>query len=461
MTPTMTTYRKGRATFTLSLAIVCGLAISPAGCSPDRILSVEDPDIINPSNVQSPAGAEAVRLGALSRFNGATSGDESFFLYGGLFSDEWINGDSFIARQEIDQRVITIENNFLTAANRQIHRTRLAAQQAVALLREYSPTSPAWQVGEMLMIQAYVINLLAEHLCDGLIISDVVDGREVYGDPMTTAAAFELALGLVNEGLTSVTGSTSNDVRVRHSLALTKGRILTNLNRHSEAATAVAAIPTSFQYVNYHSQTTWSNAFWTWNKNSRRYSVSDNEGINGLNFASANDPRVPVCAGGDAACKAIGVTNSVRDDLTGPFMVLMTWPNREDPIAIMQGVDARMIEAEAQLKAGQAGAALATLNGARASVAGLEPLADAGSADARLKQLFRERAFWQYSRGYRTGDLRRLIRQYGQTQATVFPTGAWHKGGNYGTDVDMPVPQAEQNNPNLGITLQTCMNRGA
>ena len=457
----MTTYRKGRATFIVSLATVGGLALFPAGCSPDKILDVQDPDIINPSNVQSPAGAEAVRLGALSRFNGATSGDESLFLLGGLFSDEWINGDSFIARQEIDQRVITIENTFLTAANRQLHRTRLAAQQAVALLREYSPTSSGWQVGEMLMVQAYVINIMAEHMCDGLIISDVVDGREEYGEPITTAAAFERALGLADEGLTSVTGSTSNDLRVRNALTLTKGRILTNLNRHTEAAAAVSGIPTSYQYVHYHSQTTWSNMFWTWNKNSRRYSVSDREGTNGLDFASAMDPRVPVCAGNDAACRTIGVTNSVRDDLTGPFMVLMTWPNREDPIAIMQGVDARMIEAEAQLKGGQAATALATLNAARATMAGLEPLTDAGTAEARLDQLFRERAFWQYSRGYRTGDLRRLIRQYGRTQATVFPTGTWHKGGNYGTDVDMPVPQAEQNNPNLGITLQTCMSRGA
>ncbi|HSG07794.1 MAG TPA: hypothetical protein VLA36_05540 [Longimicrobiales bacterium] len=457
----MTTYRKGQATFLMSLAIMGGLTVFTASCSPDDILSVEDPDIINPSNVQSAAGADAVRLGALSRFNGATSGDESLFLLGGLFADEWINGDSFIARQEIDQRVITIENTFLTAANRQLHRTRLAAQQAVALLREYSLTAPGWQLGEMFMIQAYVINLMAEHMCDGLIISDVVDGREVYGEPMTTTAAFEMALSLTNEGLTAVTASTTNDVRVRNALALTKGRILTNLNRHAEAAVAVAGIPTSYQYVNYQSQTTWSNAFWTWNKNSRRYSVSDSEGTNGLDFASANDPRVPVCAGNDAACKTIGVTRSVRDDLTGPFMVLMTWPNREDPIAIMQGVDARMIEAEAQLKAGQAETALATLNGARSTVAGLEPLTDLGTADGRLQQLFRERAFWQYSRGHRTGDLRRLIRQYGKSQATVFPTGAWHKGGNYGTDVDMPVPQAEQNNPNLGITLQTCMSRGA
>ena len=456
--------KRGRATSLLSLAMVAGLVVLAANCSPDGLLSVEDPDIINPSNVQSAAGAEAVRLGALSRFNGATSGatgqDESLFLLGGLFSDELINGDSYIARQEIDQRVITAENTFLTAANRQLHRARLSAQQAVELIRQYNLSAPGWHVGEMFMIQAYTINLMAEHLCDGLIISDVVDGREVYGKPMTTAAAFERALGLANEGLATITANTSNDVRVRNALALLKARILVNLNRHAEAATGVAVIPTNWQYVNYQTQTTWSNVWWMLMANARRYSVGDVEGINGMNFASAKDPRVPVCAGGDAACKTIGVNNTVRDDLGTPFLVLMKWPTREGTIAIMQGVDARMIEAEAQLKAGNPGASLATLNAARATI-GMTPLADAGTPEARLSQLFRERAFWQYGRGYRVGDLRRLIRQYGRTENTVFPTGAWHKGGNYGTDVDMPVPQAEQNNPNLGITTQTCMSRGA
>ena len=77
-----------------------------------------------------------------------------------------------------------------------------------------------------------------------------------------------------------------------------------------------------------------------------------------------------------------------------------------------------------------------------------------------MDQLFRERAFTLYGRGTRTGDMRRLIRQYGRNAETVFPTGAWHKGGNYGTDVNFPLPQAEQNNPEVGLGT-TCINRNA
>jgi hypothetical protein len=451
---------RGRAASSVSLAVTAALAAFTFACTPSEILEIEDPDIINPSNVESAAGANAVRLGALSRFNGATVGDESLFFYGGLFADEWINGDSFIYRQEIDQRIITQENTFTLAANRQVYRVRLSAKQAIELLKKYDPTAPGWYLGEMYMVSAYVTNILAEQFCDGLVISDVVDGKEVYGKQITTQAAFELALTEVNNGLAAVTGSTAADVRVRHALALTKGRILTNLSRHAEAATAVAGIPTNYAYISYQGQTTWSNAFWSWNLNSRRYSVGEKEGTNGMDFVSAKDPRVPVCAGGDAACKAIGVTNTVRDDLTGPFNVLMLWTTRDIQIPIMQGVDARMIEAEAALKAGSAANALTILNAARATKTGLTPLADAGTADARLAQLFRERAFWQYGRGYRMGDMRRLVRQYGKNQTQVFPTGPWHKGGNYGTDVNMPLPQAEQNNPEVGLGT-TCINRNA
>ena len=438
-------------------------ALSMTSCGPTEFLEVEDPDIIPPEETRSAVGAHGVRTGALARLNTATSGlpsggSESLFLLGGLFADEWINGDSFIARQEVDQRVVTVENTFLTTANRNLHRARLSAEQALELLAEFDPNAPAWQVAEMHFVQAFVVNILAEHYCDGLVFSTLVNGIEQYGSPITTTAAFELALDHAENGLALTFGTTANDLRVRHALQVIRGRILLNLNRPADAATAVAGVPTTFQYVMRHSETTNQNAFWSFNNNARRYSVGNNEGTNGLNFATANDPRVPVCMGGDAACRAIGVTQTRRDDLGQPIHVQRIWPTRTDSVAILIGVEARLIEAEAQLRAGDTTASLATLNAARATVTGLAPLTDAGSTAARQNQLFRERAFWLFGRGTRVGDLRRLIRQYGRTPNTVFPTGTWHKGGNYGTDVNVPVPQAEENNPNLE---QACLSRNA
>jgi hypothetical protein len=118
-----------------------------------------------------------------------------------------------------------------------------------------------------------------------------------------------------------------------------------------------------------------------------------------------------------------------------------------------------MIEAEAQQAAGDPSSAVATLNAARTTVTGLAPLTDPGTPGAEIDQIFRERAFWFFSTGHRLGDLRRLIRQYQRSADSVFPTGSWHKGGNYGGDVNIPVPQAELNNPNVPAAL--CTDRNA
>jgi hypothetical protein len=75
------------------------------------------------------------------------------------------------------------------------------------------------------------------------------------------------------------------------------------------------------------------------------------------------------------------------------------------------------------------------------------------AAAARIDPQFRERAFWLFSTGHRLGGLRRLIRQYTRSASNVFPTGVFPKGGSDGPDVNFPVTQAEENNPNFTACL--------
>jgi hypothetical protein len=86
---------------------------------------------------------------------------------------------------------------------------------------------------------------------------------------------------------------------------------------------------------------------------------------------------------------------------------------------------------------------------ARGITGTLAPLPAAGSSAAQVDQLFKERAYWLFLTSHRLGDLRRLVTQYNRGAETVFPTGTYHKSGTYGTDVNSPVPQAEENNPNF------------
>jgi len=72
--------------------------------------------------------------------------------------------------------------------------------------------------------------------------------------------------------------------------------------------------------------------------------------------------------------------------------------------------------------------------------------------------MFSERAFWLFGTGHRLGDLRRLVRHYGRAAESVFPTGAYFKGGVYGSDVNLPIPLEESNNP---LAQTGCLDRRA
>jgi hypothetical protein len=121
-----------------------------------------------------------------------------------------------------------------------------------------------------------------------------------------------------------------------------------------------------------------------------------------------------------------------------------------------------LIEAEAKLQTDVPGM-MTILNALRASPQTLGPLSvpvmpaltTPATKDLAISLFFREKAFWQFGRGMRLGDLRRLIRQYARTEDTVFPTGKFHKAGgsSYGTDVNLPVTDNERQNPNFAGCL--------
>jgi hypothetical protein len=123
---------------------------------------------------------------------------------------------------------------------------------------------------------------------------------------------------------------------------------------------------------------------------------------------------------------------------------------------VASGVDARLIEAEGFLRANDIPNMMAVLNALRAAPQNLGAFSSPVMAlaapvtptDARAL-LFREKAFWTFGRGQRLGDLRRLVRQYQLPANQVYPVGKYFKGGDYGNDVTLPVPQAEFNNPNF------------
>jgi len=249
------------------------------------------------------------------------------------------------------------------------------------------------------------------------------------------------------------------------------------LNQYAAAAQSVAGIATSFRYQHTFSLTTSSNIIWSQGLSQRRYGVADsidgnNRDIlvrNAIPFYSAKDPRVPVIDS-KYSVDAQGRPAPLLGQDGGTVVRTTALYDRLTPIDVVNGTDARLIEAENQLKNNDVTGWLATLNGLRnganrvtgigtvtLSATALPNLADPGTPEARVSLLFREKAFWTFARGQRLGDLRRLVRQYGRAATNVFPEGVHFKAGNYGSDVNLPVVTDEANNPNF----KQCTDRNA
>ena len=445
-------------------ALLC-LLLPIASCDrlQNDLLEAPDPDIIPPGAVNSPEAADAVRLGALSRLRNMTAGGESVWMLGGLLTDEWKSGDTFLQRNETDQRQVQLNNANIQTMLRDLHRVRNSSREALDALEKFKPT-PTSNLGQMYFAMGYAEMSLAEAFCNGIPLSDASTGAVVYGPPLTTQAVFQLALAHFDSALTLSTATDAFTTTVRHSAAIAKARTLIDLGQFASVAAAVANVPTDFTNNLTFALTSGDNQLWSLNNSQKRWVVGDSFDVagrilNAIPFASAGDPRVKVngtSTGTSPAGKAFdGSTNFISQALFG----------RSEPTPLVSGLDARLYEAEAKLRANDLAGVMTVLNALRAAPQNLgsvttpamPALATPATAAEVTDLFFREKAFWTFGRGQRLGDLRRLVRQYGRTQANAFPSGTFFKGGTYGTDVNLPITVDEENNPEF----KGCLDRNA
>lgn len=432
--------------------LALGSALTLAGCN--SLLLANDPDIIIDAN--STSGAIALKNGIVDRFNAFTAGTQGadgVFMYGGLLADEWRSGDTFEQRNTADARLVVVSNSFLATPFRTMQRVRTEGQRAIDALRTFAPI-PASNIALMFNLRAFSENQMGETYCNGIPFSNPTATGIDFGLPVTVDSVFKRAITSADSALANNGGTDA--ARMTNLALMIKARAQLNRGLFATAATTVAAVPTNFVFSATYSINSRDNQNWALNTSSRRYILPDAEGGNGMPWRSANDPRIPY-----------NPAQQVAFDGSSAHFNQTIW-TRSDPVIVASGIEARLIEAEAAIATGGAGVGvyLAKLNEARATKAGLLPLADPGTPAARVDLLFRERAFWMFGTGHRLGDLRRLIRQYARGAETVFPTGGWFKGGNYGTDVNYPISIDELNNPsipqNATTTSQsTCIDRNA
>lgn len=449
--------------------VVAAIAL---GCNTNEILQVTDPDVARPEALQGAAALPTLRAGAIGNFgvayNGGAADVEQVHL-SALLSDEFINTETFPTRIEIDQRAISLTNTSLANTGQggtffDINRARASADQAVDAYKEFAKTtSDSTGFAEVLSLGGFTYILFAENYCGAVPVSKrEADGSFTFGAPEDTPILLDSAISKFNQAL-AVQG-TPLSATIRNLASIGKGRALVDKGDYANAATAVANVPTTFQYNYSHSETSarQNNGTWALTQSVGRFGEADAEAGIGLPFASdgnlkatggAKDPRVA-----DSLARRGANASPKGFDGATDQMVQAKYPARSSPVTIADGVEARLIEAEAALSTGDAAGALTILNALRSNTAllslrgygatSLPPLVLQATTAGQVDQLFHERAYWMYLTSHRLGDLRRLIRQYNRAVNTVFPNGLYFKGGTYGNNVNVPVPQQEQNNPN-------------
>jgi hypothetical protein len=427
----------------------------------DSLLEQQQPQLVKPSDIENSTGAISLYNGALSRFrtalNGGNNNQESIWGFEALMTDEVQSADSFSQRNDADQRVTQTNDGVMQVTYERVQQSRGYARDAINALNKFLPKETT-KIAEIYMQLGFMEMTLGQAFCNGIPLGETIGGLPSYTAPLTNAQVFSTAIARYDTALALLTGTDAATIAIRNAALIAKARAQVNLGQFSAAATTVnsaGAIPTAYTYLITYSQTTQSNEWWQMFASSKRYSVGDSLDpsgkvliANAIPFYSSGDPRIKT-----KPASGVGL------DTKTPFTEMANW-GREDPVSLVNGLDARLIEAEAQLQlknpAGYA-AMNSILNNLRTTppkygnltIASMTPLPVPLTDTEAVDQFFREKAYWQYGRGQRFSDLRRLMRQYGRAEANVWPKGKYFKTGSYGTNVNFPVPDSEKSNPNF------------
>jgi len=314
--------------------------------------------------------------------------------------------------------------------------TRIIARQAREALARYKPSAPAAWQGRLYAQEGFAIVDIAEYFCSGIPLSTLsLDGVAQFTAGFSTEELLNAAVASFDSAISVSTDS----VRFVNFARIGKGRALLDRGKFAEAAAAVSAVPTDFVYSVQLSGSTVTTPGPNQIGFRPQYSqVRDNEGANGLVWST--DPRAAVVTT-PALSGAMPVPG--KYSVTAGGTVDATISNPTAPVRAADGLEARLIEAEAALAANNP-SWLTMLNTLRSTCIGsaacapvpgltatnLPPnLTDPGTAGARLNLLMKERAMWLYLTGHRQGDLRRMAHLYGRDPMTIWPVGTYVNPG--------------------------------
>ncbi|MFB6240852.1 MAG: hypothetical protein ABEJ46_04740, partial [Gemmatimonadota bacterium] len=364
------------------------LAVGVTGCT-DEILDVNDPDVVTPRQLEGPAGVPNRVAGMINDFREAY---DDYVNYTGLLTDEFVLGGTFPTRLEIDQRRPGPDNTTIEG--------------------------DVWTPMQVSLRTATDNDSLFTANLDNEAFSNV------KSDLREGIALARLFGGYQRVFFSELFCQSSGDKNVAAAARVGQARALMFLGNYQEAASRVAQVPTDFVFTMEYSANTPSETnevyarSWGTNNFNLRWTIG-----NGKDQSRGNEKYAFYDSW---VSKGLIIPPEAHDRTAfgspnRPVSLENIYTSKSDPIPLATGWEARMIEAEAMLRNGQAGAAQQMVNKLLSSPE-LNPIADVtfepvdftdgGGFQPQddLPEMARARAAGLWLQGQRQGTLRRFFR---------------------------------------------------
>lgn len=398
------------------------LALSVGGC--DSFLEVSNPGAVEASELNDPALARTLLVGALGKFECSLT---QYAAATGVFANEFWTSSNFRVVNAWSQRIDAArESNGTCGGNRgaagmgayfAVQQARTEAEAAYELISGFPAATPDRErsLGKLAAYGGYAYVLLGEGFCEvPLDGGPIVPKSEIWSN---ASRLFDTAIGHAN-------AAGNSDIVLMATMG--QARVHLNNGRLAEASAAARQIPEGWSRVIRHSTVGGGlreNRIWGLNNFGAQISVT--EDYRNLEIDGVPDTRVPVEDTGRSGA-----------DQSEPLWIQLKFPEPDSPTPIASWEEAQLIIAEAE--GGQE--AVAAINRLRTQ-AGLPLFESTDEAEIR-SQVIEERRRQLFAEGHRLGDMLRLD--------LPFPGPIDHQGATYGPLRCMPIPLSEANaNPNI------------
>jgi hypothetical protein len=427
---------------------VAGLAmvLIPVACETlSDPLDVEPASRIPASEIEVPANAQLLVDGAVGDFECAFN---AYITYSSLIGEEFIYAEQTADRAPYDRRTTTAADSryavnpcsgFGPGVYTPLQTARASNETMLARLNTWTdaevaagPGSPnrTALMGVAAAYAGYSYVLLGEGFCTMAISSLNLDKSITYGGEIQRDSVFRLAIARFTEAInfTAAAPASANNTSIRNMAFLGRARAKLNLGDYAGAKADAQQIPSGY----LRNVTSSDASARRQNHVTLENSVANTQFSVGLPYRTMGDARVPVTA-------------TTRLSNTGVQHFYQTkYPATTSPIPLATYEEAQLIIAEADIRSGSLPTALPILNASRAR--GGQGVFTGTTQAEYLAELVDQRRRELFAESHHLGDVIR----YGI--ALQPPAGtAYHFGGTYGSQVCLPLPNAERrNNPLIG-----------